>query len=394
MICEACGSDPVNHLANKTSLILSSFSPGIFTKVGSFAEKLFVPHLGNIADKYGPKVLEVLESYGIFKVRAEYDDVDSLRVMVLWQEAPKRDITMLSYSMLNLPRRVYVAKKNDKTVVFDTLPRPNVYSEGLNWMDDKAKFKKRCMEMSIPVSKGGAVRTWKQAKKLYEDLDKPVVVKPHIGSGTKHTTLHIKDLETLKIAFESAKALSPYVIVEEELEGDVYRPTLVNHKLVATLGRIPPRVIGDGKHNIHQLIDLENRHPKRQGPYFHKIMVTKEVEEELRRQGLSVRYIPSKKEVITLHQKINWSVGGTTYDVTDKVHPDNIALFEKASEMIGDCFVGFDFIISDISRSWREQDKCGFIECNAMPFFDNHHLPFEGEPRNVAGPVWELVFGA
>ncbi len=53
--------------------------------------------------------------------------------------------------------------------------------------------------------------------------------------------------------------------------------------------------------------------------------------------------------------------------------------------------VGIDFIIEDISKPWQEQAKCGVIECNGRPFFDNHHLPFEGKPRNVAGAIWDFA---
>jgi cyanophycin synthetase len=53
--------------------------------------------------------------------------------------------------------------------------------------------------------------------------------------------------------------------------------------------------------------------------------------------------------------------------------------------------VGIDFIIEDISKSWKEQARCGVIECNSRPFFDNHHLPFNGKPRNVAGAIWDYA---
>jgi len=43
-----------------------------------------------------------------------------------------------------------------------------------------------------------------------------------------------------------------------------------------------------------------------------------------------------------------------------------------------------------MTRSWKEQERLGILECNSMPFFDNHHLPFEGKPRNVAGLIWDM----
>ena len=52
--------------------------------------------------------------------------------------------------------------------------------------------------------------------------------------------------------------------------------------------------------------------------------------------------------------------------------------------------VGFDFIIPNISKSWQEQ-KCGFIEVNSLPFINLHHDPLLGQPINVAAKVWDMV---
>jgi cyanophycin synthetase len=132
-------------------------------------------------------------------------------------------------------------------------------------------------------------------------------------------------------------------------------------------------------------------HPARKGPYFHPIQLDQAAEKELVWQHLNIESIPSQGQRVTLNQKINWGVGGTTADVTDDVHPDNIELFETVAHVLRAPIVGIDFIISDISRSWKDTERCGIIECNSMPFFDNHHLPFEGRPRNVAARIWDMV---
>ncbi len=45
---------------------------------------------------------------------------------------------------------------------------------------------------------------------------------------------------------------------------------------------------------------------------------------------MTLETVPEKGRVINLHQKINWSVGGTTTDVTDQVHPDNKRCLKKS----------------------------------------------------------------
>ena len=186
--------------------------------------------------------------------------------------------------------------------------------------------------------------------------------------------------------------------MEEELTGSVYRATVVDGEFIAALRRDPPSVVGDGVHTVAELVEEENKKPGRSGPYFSRIQLFDEggklnahAEKELAWQKLSLESVPPKAARIYFHQKVNWSVGGTTCDVTDEVHPDNVALFEQAARELKASVTGIDFIIKDISKSWKEQERCGILECNSMPFFDNHHLPFEGQPRNVAAKIWDMV---
>jgi cyanophycin synthetase len=258
-------------------------------------------------------------------------------------------------------------------------------------MNDKSILKKKLQPLGIPTPRGGAVFTQARAQKVFEGFPSPAIVKPAVGSASRHTTLHIKTRAELEAAFHLAKEISPWVVIEEELRGAVYRPTVVGGRLIATLRRDPPGVVGDGIHSVLQLIEDANTYPGRQGPYFSHILPSPAGLAELAYQDLSLESIPKKSQRVNLHQKINWGLGGTTADVTEEVHPENATLFEKIATTLDAPIVGIDFIIEDISRPWFDQEKCGVIECNSMPYFDNHHVPFEGQPRNVAGPIWDLV---
>jgi cyanophycin synthetase len=144
-------------------------------------------------------------------------------------------------------------------------------------------------------------------------------------------------------------------------------------------------------HTIEELVAEANKHSKRGGPYFSKMTLDDAALSELSYLHLTPQSIPEKGMRVTLNQKVNWAIGGTTTDVTDEVHPDNKKLFEDAAQLLKAPVIGYDFIIEDIARSWKETKRSGIIECNSMPFFDNHHLPFAGEPRNVAGAIWDTV---
>lgn len=312
---------------------------------------------------------------------------------VLWEEASRRNIRMREFRILGLPTSSFVATlPNGTHIQFESIPTPPSLPPGVSWLDNKAVMKKKFSKLGIPVAPGGSALSLAGARRIFKKIGGPVIVKPYEGSASRHTTLHINDQETLEAAFKISSQVSPKSIIEKELRGAVYRPTLVNGNLIATLRRDKPRVVGDGVHSVAELIEEANKHPKRKGPYYSTIKLTPVGEHELAYQQLTLESVPGVGREVILHPKISWSLGGTTTDVTDVVHPDNKVLFEKIAAILGAPIVGLDFIIEDISKSWKTQKDCGVIECNGRPYFDNHHLVFEGEPRNIAGAIWDLFF--
>jgi len=346
----------------------------------------------SVERKITPHILDALMDWGWAKRISEPDDDTQLLALMAWNEAKERGISIAEFRLFNLPRNIFVAKlTNGKKIAYEGLPLPG--DSDLNraqWMDDKAVLKEKFRKLGLPVAKGGSAATLKEARKIFQDLVPPAIAKPFSGSGSRHTTLHITNDEELAHAFKIAKQVAPKVVIEEELVGPVYRATVVEGVFAASLRRDQPHVVGDGTSTTAELVEKANEHPARSGPYFHKIKLDETALEELRWQNLTPESILPEGVRATLHQKINWSVGGTTADVTDETHPDNIELFEEVARVLNAPIVGLDFIIEDISRSWKEQDRLGILECNSMPFFDNHHLPFEGKSRNVAALIWDM----
>ncbi len=390
--CLECGSEPVYHSRDYVGLILDAVLMPTFTALGESVAKLFTPLRKHKQIYWGYYVCEALHALHLGDFLDWYDDKTLLLDQVLWDEAKARGIVMREFRFLGLPTTSFTARyPNGKKIYFNSFPVPAGSMEGVWWLDNKQILKKKLGKAGIPVARGGGAMTLRGGRKIFKTLEVPIIVKPYAGSGSRHTTTHIKTLEEFERAFEVSQQISPVSIVEEELIGAVYRPTLVGGKLIATIRRDQPQVVGDGVHTVAQLIEEENKHPKRAGPYFSRIKLEAAHMAELTRQNLTQESVPAVRQTVFLHQKINWSVGGTTTDVTDIVHPDNKELFERVASLLEAPLVGIDFIIEDISKSWKEQKRCGIIECNSRPFFDNHHLPFNGNPRNVAGVIWDYA---
>lgn len=388
--CAECGGDPVFHgMTYYTILIDDSmralFDPGFVGRIlGKFATA--------IERRVTPHMLDLFMRLGWARRVTTPDDGTQLLALMLWQEADTRGIQVEEVRLFDLPRNIFLARMpSGRRIAYEGIPLPPRTIDRAEWLDNKAELKKRFSKLGLPVAKGDSASNWYEAKKIYSKLTPPVIVKPYSGSGSRHTLLHIDTEPELKRAFLVAKQICPAAVIEEELVGPVYRATVVDGRLAATLRRDQPHVVGDGVHTITELMEEANKNPQRSGPYFHQMKLDEVADKELAWQNMTRTSVPENGQRVTLHQKINWGVGGTTADVSDDVHPDNVALFEEVARELKAPIVGIDFIIEDITRSWKEQDRCGVIECNSMPFFDNHHLPFEGEPRNVAKLIWDMV---
>ncbi len=344
-------------------------------------------------ERAAPFLFRTCATLGLGRIAERADEKNTYRARVLWEEAERRGIQMREFRPFNLPREIFFASYGSDAYCFDGLPRPrNARGASLDWMDDKGVILKKFGANGIPVPRGESCANIARAERAFRRVGGTVIVKPSIGSRSRHTYLHVTNIAELRRAFFKAKEIAPNVMVEEEIPGFVFRITLVGGKVTGVMRREPPHVMGDGTHAIRELIVKENENPLRHGPIFHELVMDEEAARMLAAQNLSPASVPARGRMVILHPKVSRTFGASTTEIPDKeVHPDNTALFLKMARVLDDPLVGIDFIIEDASRSWRDQ-KCGVIECNSLPFIDLHHFPLKGEPKNVAGAVWDLIW--
>ena len=384
--CVDCGGAQVNHKLAYYSIWLSAMVEPWTNWMANL-----IPE--DKLEWIGPILTKTLTLLGLGKITTTPSDKDSLRAKVLWEEAIKRKIDMKEFLLFGIGRDIFISRYNKEMRFFDVLPRTKDYNpKGLEWMDNKNEMKKHFKKEGIPIANGGIASSKKEAIKIFNSLNKPVITKPNLGSRSRHTTTHISDEANLISSYKKAHQLSPWVMIEEELTGYVHRGTLIGEKFVACLRREPAYVIGDGVHNIKELIEIENKNPLRAGPIFHQLSLDEEAIKELTHWNRNENTIPKDKEIVTLGQKTSRAVGGGITDMTEVIHPDNIAMLEKIAEVLDDPLIGVDFIMDDCSISYKDQPKSGVIECNSAPFIDLHHFPLVGKPHNVAGALWDIIY--
>jgi cyanophycin synthetase len=259
---------------------------------------------------------------------------------------------------------------------------------------DKEATKRLLDDAGVPVPTGQEVRTLRGALEVTHDLGFPVVVKPSDGNHGKGATIGVGDDAHLERAFEAAKAFSTYIMIERQLTGHDFRALVIEHQFIAAAHRVPAHVVGDGSRTIRQLIDAVNEDPRR-GFGHEKVLTEIEVdamtERLLEHQGVTLETVPDAGAAIMLKSTANLSTGGTAVDVTERVHPSNVAMFERISRIVGLDICGIDVIADNLHEPLTETGG-GVIEVNAAPGFRMHLSPSEGIPRNVAEPVIDMLF--
>jgi cyanophycin synthetase len=380
--CLYCGNNPIPHSIHK-------FYESFDILVSPIRQTVFQSWFGKITDHLATCIalglFYGLKPLGLIEINSDIEKIIYPRAKVLWEEAKRRNIKIEEIKPFGQSIDLYRAYINDKTIYFMNLPRlEKVATSNLTWVDDKYLLKKKLLENHLPVSPGGSFTTLHSALKAFDALNKPVIVKPRAGSRGRHTTTFVYTKEDLIKAFKVAKQLCFWVIVEEHLFGDVQRGTVIGGKLIGVLGGSPPRVTGDGKSTIAELIQIKdaNRPAKvketKVSPYF------------MQRQGLAMETILENGKTVDLSEKVGVNYGGTSYDCTNETHPDTKRMLEEVGKVLDISIIGLDFIVPDITKSYKEQ-KMGIIECNGAPFIQLHHDPLIGESINAAKYVWDLI---
>jgi cyanophycin synthetase len=259
---------------------------------------------------------------------------------------------------------------------------------------DKEETNKILGSLGLPVPRQELVQTESLAIRAARRIGFPVVTKPYNGNHGRGISIRLMNDDEVAEGFAKAKEHSRSVIVETFMEGDDHRLLVVNGELVAATRRTPGHVVGNGVHTISQLVDVVNLDPRR-GVGHEKVLTRLELDAQasmmMTRVGYTANSVPKDGETVYLRSTANLSTGGTATDVTDIIHPDNRDMAVRAIRAIGLDVGGVDFLITNIAESYRNIGG-GICEVNAAPGFRMHVAPSEGTPRDVAGPVIDMLF--
>ncbi|MCZ6579900.1 MAG: cyanophycin synthetase [Gammaproteobacteria bacterium] len=329
-----------------------------------------------------------LESFVLRAQRREFGP----STQSLVDAAVERDIPWLrlnEYSLVQFGHGKY-QKRIQATVTSNTGTIPTSLAS------DKEGTHGLLRDMGLPVPRQMMFTNEDEAVRAANKIGYPIVIKPLDANHGRGISINLTTDEQVREGFHFAReqGRTRYVLAESFVTGFDHRMLVINNELVAVAKRVPGHVIGDGKSTIATLIDIVNSDPRR-GIGHEKVLTRLEIDQPARtlmkEAGYNENSVLKKGEQLFLRSTANLSTGGTAIDMTDVVHPDNREMAVRAVRAIGLDIGGVDFLSEDITLSYKDVGGA-IVEVNAGPGFRMHVAPSEGEPRDVAGKVLDMLY--
>jgi len=369
-------------------------TPGIYNVVFSYTEE----NVGLFAAESAVAIAEALIAGTDYDVEGDIQKMREIRERVrlgpstgsIVEEAVARDIPWIRLGTNSLVQLGYGINQ----MRFQATITCKTSSIAVDIACNKEETKRMLDMASIPVASGGICVDEEDLENTINKIGYPIVLKPLDGNHGKGASINVKTWEDAAEGLIYAQKYSRRVIVEKFITGYDFRVLIIDNKLVAAAKREPAHVKGDGIQTIQQLIDETNLDPRR--GYGHEneltqIDVDRDTTDLLEKLEYTLETVPRKDEVVYLKSTANLSTGGTSVDVTDMMHPENIFLCERISRVIGLDVCGVDIMAENLTQPLKENGGC-VLEVNAAPGFRMHLAPSEGLPRNVAAPVIDMLY--
>jgi cyanophycin synthetase len=276
--------------------------------------------------------------------------------------------------------RIWTAETDQTSAIAESISR------------DKDLTKSLLQSCGVPVPEGRIVESPADAWEAAEDIGLPVVVKPSDGNHGRGVSTELMTREEVEAAFNLANDEGSEVIVERFVRGNEHRLLVVGGRLAAAARGESVSIVGDGKSDIRQLIELQINSDPRRGEAeeypLDVILIDQQpsVVFEISRQGFVPDSIPKLAEQVVIQRN-----GNVAIDVTDLVHPEVAAAASLAARIIGLDIAGVDLVAQDISRPLAEQGGA-IVEVNAGPGLLMHLKPADGKARPVGKAIVDNLF--
>jgi len=227
------------------------------------------------------------------------------------------------------------------------------------------------------------------ARSFLERSPMPCVVKPVASASGSGTTTGLRTDEQLLRARLRAARISRRLLIERQAEGEMYRLLFCDGELLDAVRRRPPRVTGDGRASIRELIAAENA--RRLDPARPVSMPILRVDLDclftLEAAGLTLRSVLPEGQTIPVKTVTSQNRIEDNETVREPIAPELVAEARLAAGQVGLRLAGVDLITVDLRRSLKESGGV-IIEVNGTPGLHYHYqVADDANATHVALPI-------
>ncbi|KMN23230.1 N-acetylglutaminylglutamine synthetase [Pseudomonas helleri] len=208
-----------------------------------------------------------------------------------------------------------------------------------------------------------------------------VVVKPLDGEQGNGVAVDLQTIEHVQDAIKAAQAFDSRVLLESFHEGHDLRIVVIGYEVVAAAIRRPAQVIGDGQHNVRQLIEAQSRRRQAATQGESRIPLDAETLRAVQAAGYDYDSILPAGQLLAVRRTANLHTGGCLEDVTAILHSVLADAAVRAARALDIPVVGLDMMVPG-----ADQPEYVFIEANERAGLANH------EPQPTAERFIDLLF--
>lgn len=195
------------------------------------------------------------------------------------------------------------------------------------------------------------------------------VCKPLYGTDGHAVGMHKLDVADMEMHIDAYRDTYQYWMVEEQIAGEDLRIQVIGGKIAAACRRLPAYVVGDGEHNLEELLALYNEAIAQTNPN-NRLDLDGDSRRLMREQEVYLDTIIDTDRKIQLKYISNMGQGGIAVDVSEELHPAYQDLVDQVANAFGFRTFALDGIVPDSSQHPSEGFKA--LEVNAKAQWMHH----------------------
>ena len=233
------------------------------------------------------------------------------------------------------------------------------------------------------------------AVRFLDEREGPCVIKPAFGTGRgRGVSCGARTRADLRRAAVWAARWGHKMLIERQGEGTEYRILALDGQVLDVVERRPPRVTGDGRRSVAELIYAENaRRAESDGALgLFPITINLDCLLALRDAGLTLGSVPGRDVEVAVKHAANENAPADNQSVLGDAGPGFLADMCAASHALGVRLASFEVVALGIGGP-LSQSHGMIVEVNTTPGL-HYHYQVAGEPVvPVAIPILRTLLG-